>query len=187
VFAAGGRALTITAAEIAAALQARRTGHRWMAPCPAHKDKSPSLSIQEQNGRVLVHCFSGCRQDDVIAALRQRGLWPERDRNRARQSFLRDPNRAADLARAEYWRAAARILAEDLLEQLPLGDPDRYILTTFANALRDPLPQVLVTAYRDWKSNNPKITAGLVRAGRLHDARVQRRLAKWLIAQEESR
>jgi len=41
-----------------------------MACCPAHTDKNPSLSIKEtQDGDVLLHCFSGCGVDDVLAAL----------------------------------------------------------------------------------------------------------------------
>jgi len=43
---------------------------RWMARCPAHEDKGPSLSIREtDDGRVLVHCFSGCGATDVVASL----------------------------------------------------------------------------------------------------------------------
>ncbi len=42
----------------------------WMACCPAHTDKNPSLSIKEtQDGDVLLHCFAGCGVDDVLAAL----------------------------------------------------------------------------------------------------------------------
>ena len=42
----------------------------WMACCPAHNDKSPSLSIKEtKDGDVLLHCFAGCGVDDVVAAL----------------------------------------------------------------------------------------------------------------------
>jgi hypothetical protein len=49
----------------------RETGsNRWMACCPAHEDKSPSLSIRElQDGRTLVHCFAGCAPDDILAAV----------------------------------------------------------------------------------------------------------------------
>jgi hypothetical protein len=47
-----------------------------MARCPAHQDDTPSLAIREGNhGRLLVKCHAGCRQVDVINALRQRGLW----------------------------------------------------------------------------------------------------------------
>lgn len=38
----------------------------WVARCPAHEDRKPSLAIRELNdGTVLVHCFAGC---DVGAA-----------------------------------------------------------------------------------------------------------------------
>ena len=35
----------ITATELAAALGGRRSGHGWMARCPAHDDREPSLAI----------------------------------------------------------------------------------------------------------------------------------------------
>ena len=42
---------------------------KWMACCPAHQDKSPSLAVTETDDRVLVHCFSGCDTQDVTAAI----------------------------------------------------------------------------------------------------------------------
>ena len=54
---------------------ARRSGPGWLARCPAHDDNDPSLSISERTGKLLVHCFAGCDQQDVIDALRARGLW----------------------------------------------------------------------------------------------------------------
>ena len=43
---------------------------KWMAKCPAHEDRSPSLSVRElEDGRVLIHCFSGCGAGDVLAAI----------------------------------------------------------------------------------------------------------------------
>jgi hypothetical protein len=46
---------------------------RWIARCPAHEDHSPSLSIRElEDGRVLLHCFAGCPNGDVLAAMRMR-------------------------------------------------------------------------------------------------------------------
>lgn len=43
---------------------------RWVARCPAHEDRSPSLSIREMDdGRILIHCFSGCESGDVLAAV----------------------------------------------------------------------------------------------------------------------
>ena len=60
----------------------RATGPRgWVAQCPAHHDKTPSLSVRElPDGRVLVHCFAGCNVHDILAAvgLSLWDLFPER-------------------------------------------------------------------------------------------------------------
>jgi hypothetical protein len=73
----------MTADSLARALEARRSGSScWMAKCPAHDDNNPSLSIRELDGKVLVHCHSGCAQRNVIHALKARGLWQsERSKN----------------------------------------------------------------------------------------------------------
>ncbi len=49
----------------------RKTGSgRWIAKCPAHNDRSPSLSVCELNdGRVLLHCFAGCEALAVVQAV----------------------------------------------------------------------------------------------------------------------
>lgn len=54
----------------------------WTACCPAHEDKSPSLSVREaDDGRVLVHCFGGCDVHTVLGAvgMDMTDLFPERD------------------------------------------------------------------------------------------------------------
>lgn len=54
---------------------------RWLARCPAHEDRSPSLSIREiDGGRILLHDFGGCSTEDVLAALglTMSELFPER-------------------------------------------------------------------------------------------------------------
>jgi len=48
---------------------ARQIGtDRYVARCPAHEDRSPSLSIRITDDKLLVHCFSGCAPDDILAA-----------------------------------------------------------------------------------------------------------------------
>ncbi|MCV5231644.1 CHC2 zinc finger domain-containing protein, partial [Escherichia coli] len=39
---------------------------RWMACCPAHPDRSPSLSIRVLDDKILLHCFAGCDSDAVL-------------------------------------------------------------------------------------------------------------------------
>lgn len=48
----------------------RSRGHgKWSARCPAHQDRSPSLSIQEIGQRILLHCFGGCEPVAIVEAL----------------------------------------------------------------------------------------------------------------------
>ena len=71
----------MTAETIARALGGRKVGQGWTARCPAHEDREPSLSIRDADGKVLVRCHAGCDQRDVIAALKERGLWDGKERS----------------------------------------------------------------------------------------------------------
>jgi hypothetical protein len=61
----------MTAAELLERLQGvrERGPDRWSARCPAHEDKSPSLSILETGDRVLLHCWAGCDVSAICAAV----------------------------------------------------------------------------------------------------------------------
>jgi hypothetical protein len=61
----------MTIDAIATLFDARSLGRgRYVANCPAHEDRSPSLSIREgENGRVLVHCFAGCTHTAILASV----------------------------------------------------------------------------------------------------------------------
>jgi len=53
----------------------RKAGSGWSAKCPAHEDKSASLSVGiGKEGRALVHCHAGCELVDVLEAM---GLTPD--------------------------------------------------------------------------------------------------------------
>jgi len=66
----------MSAEAVAKALGGRKAGAGWTARCPAHDDRTPSLSLTDtRDGKVLVRCHAGCDQERVIAALRGRGLW----------------------------------------------------------------------------------------------------------------
>lgn len=48
----------------------KRTGQgQWIACCPAHEDRSPSLTIKQTSETILVHCFGGCSTEDVLGAV----------------------------------------------------------------------------------------------------------------------
>jgi len=43
---------------------------KYVARCPSHADKSPSLAIKDcGDGRILIHDFAGCETEDVLAAI----------------------------------------------------------------------------------------------------------------------
>jgi hypothetical protein len=53
---------------------------QYIAICPSHQDKSPSLSIKElPDGRVLINCFAGCSASEILGSigLSLEDLYPE--------------------------------------------------------------------------------------------------------------
>ena len=61
---------------------AKQVNGNWLASCPVaghgrgNGDKNPSLSIKEDNGKLLFHCHGGCDQHSVFDAVRERNLLP---------------------------------------------------------------------------------------------------------------
>ncbi len=105
----------------------RQTGaDRWLACCPAHNDKRPSLSIREIEDRVLVHCWAGCPVEDVIGAvgLTFDALYPARMAHRCKPERRAFP--AADVLRAlEREVLIAAVAASTLGNGGELSDTDR--------------------------------------------------------------
>lgn len=98
---------------------------RWLAQCPAHEDRSPSLSIRElEDGRVLIHDFGGCDTQAVLEAL---GL-------QLADLFERPPPGAG--AAYGFPRTRSRISAADALAAL---DHELAVAgMILADALEDP-------------------------------------------------
>jgi hypothetical protein len=64
--------------------KAKKTGAgKWVARCPSHEDKSPSLSIAEKDGVILLKCFAGCEIEDICDAIgvEMKDLFPPKDNN----------------------------------------------------------------------------------------------------------
>ncbi|MHB1188755.1 DNA primase [Thiobacillus sp.] len=110
----------------------KRTGQgRWMARCPAHQDKRPSLSVRElDDGRVLVHCFSnGCSAHEIVSAagLEISDLFPPRPDDPAQFGKPeRRPFPAADILRAVAFEAlVVGCAASAMLAGEPFTQTDR--------------------------------------------------------------
>lgn len=116
----------------------RRTGvDRWLAKCPAHDDKRPSLGVRElDDGRVLVHCWSGCSAGDVLAAVGMEftDLYPKSPTHRGKPE--RRPWPAADVLRAvESEALIAAVAASSMGNGDDLTDEDRARLLLASSRL----------------------------------------------------
>lgn len=116
----------------------KRTGvARWIARCPAHADRSPSLSIRElDDGRILVHCFADCGVEDVLVAvgLDFDALYPEKRIEHGKRE--RRPFNAHDVL--ECMAEEARIVAfaaGDMVRGIPISEKDHARLLTAATRL----------------------------------------------------
>ncbi len=61
----------MTVAELLPSLESvhSRGPGRFSARCPAHADKSPSLSVMEGDKGILLRCFAGCSLRDITQKL----------------------------------------------------------------------------------------------------------------------
>jgi len=121
---------------------AQETGsNRWIARCPGHNDRTPSLAIRQlDDGRVLVHCFAGCGTADVLAAvgLSLSDLFPKRyghhfepARDRRHLHAAREALRCLQLE-----VLVVALAAETIAKGLELDDIDRERLFAAARAIR---------------------------------------------------
>jgi putative DNA primase/helicase len=100
----------VTAEFIAKALNGSRAGAGWMACCPAHHDRTSSLSLRDSSsGTVLVCCHAGCEQERVIEVLRSRGLWTNRRPRRLARRVMAPDQRKSDQDEAKRIEAALQI------------------------------------------------------------------------------
>ena len=119
----------------------------WMACCPAHADRSASLSIRElDDGRILVHCFAGCLVDEVIGAagLSIDELFPPRPTHHSKPE--RRPFPAADVLRAIGFEALVVAAAgASLLAGTPFSEVDRERLMLAVHRIQSAMTAAGVT------------------------------------------
>jgi hypothetical protein len=61
----------MTATELLPLVDGVRTrgSGKWLSRCPAHQDKSPSLTIAEGERGLLLKCWAGCTLEEITGAL----------------------------------------------------------------------------------------------------------------------
>lgn len=112
----------------------RETGRgQWLARCPAHPDKSPSLSVRDiGDGTVLLHCFAGCAAAEVTAAvdLTLADLFPGKPEH-VRPSRRRSPVIHA-LAAIDQEANIVAVIASDIRQARAIDEATWHRLTTAA-------------------------------------------------------
>ncbi len=129
----------------------KRTGGGVIVRCPAHADRSPSLSIaQGDDERILLRCFAGCTVEEITAAmgLSVKDLFPDatrsagdirRDRERREAKQLKEEQkRQRKGARMDCLREAERFVCS--ARDIPDSD-------AWSNVKRDRLLNQLADAY----------------------------------------
>lgn len=118
----------------------KRTGEgRWLARCPAHDDKRPSLSVRETaDGVVLLRCWSaGCSAAEIVGAagLDMTALFPEKTIGDGKPQ--RRPFPAADILRAvSFETMIVSLAALQLAKGKPLAADDLERLNLAASRLQ---------------------------------------------------
>jgi len=115
-------------------------GSYGVACCPAHDDRTPSLSIRDaEGGKVLVRCHASCDQERVIYALRSRGLWPGKVTQPSKRSKPRQ-TAASRQARDDANRTAAARAVWDKTIPATGSLVEPYLAS---RSLHLPIPQII--------------------------------------------
>lgn len=123
----------MSAAEV---LLARLDGVRargrdqWAARCPAHEDRSPSLSIRAVDDRVLVTCWAGCSALEVVNAvgLELRDLFDRRLTEAGMETVRLPPFPLERCRRIRHCALVIGLAAGDLRHGRALGVADTETL-----------------------------------------------------------
>lgn len=112
----------------------RRAGRDWIALCPAHDDRSPSLAIASGDADVvLLHCFAGCAASDVMHSIgltladlfpRPRGVGGSQNRKR----ISAEARFRAAISTVLREATIIEVAASDLAKPTSLSEEDRQRL-----------------------------------------------------------
>jgi hypothetical protein len=116
----------------------QRTADQWSARCPAHDDRSPSLSVRETaEGLVLLQCWAGCEVAEIVAAvgLELSCLFPEKSKGGRplKRRRLLSAGQALECLAAESLLLA--VVAKDVAQGKPLDQQTRQRVATAAGRI----------------------------------------------------
>ncbi len=84
----------------------------WIARCPAHDDKQPSLSVKLVRDRILLHCHAGCDYESILRALTLEKA----------DLFLGDKsNKKTEIVSSYYYTDAKGVLLFQVCRKKPKG------------------------------------------------------------------
>ena len=154
----------ILAEHITRALGGTWRGQNGLACCPAHEDRSPSLSLGiGADGRLLAHCHAGCPYQAVMDALKVRGLVEHTCRTTLGATVASrtriEANRKAEQATAEKRARQAQALW-DSAQPIPSTLGERYLR---ARGITCALPPTLRYLSMCWHKSARRLPAIIAR------------------------
>lgn len=87
----------------------QRSGNGWRSRCPACGGSSQKVSIAQADDRILLHCFGGCRPDEVLDAVGLR--WADIMPPRHWPASPEEQRRARRALKEAGWTSAISVLA----------------------------------------------------------------------------
>lgn len=116
----------------------RKTPSGWLACCPAHDDKTPSLTVGiAKSGGLLLHCFGGCDIESVVGSVGMTlaDLMPEGE---GKTTFKRQRLPALDMLRALSFHATLiSIAGADIAKGRMLSESDKDMVFESARAIHE--------------------------------------------------
>ncbi len=107
-----------------------RGGGKWMASCPCHEDKTPSLAIKYDNETILLHCFSQqCSPQEICSSIgiEITELFPPSDKFDAKQPAQKRQfyDSAQVLEGLAYEALVMHIISNDILKNGSIEPDER--------------------------------------------------------------
>jgi hypothetical protein len=128
------------------------TGGRYKALCPAHDDRSPSLSILPGQTAILLRCWAGCSPQDIVTAMRltMHDLWYEGPIDKKAITAAREKKIKAFAERQRMGRRLDRLKQAELLVAERIG----LDITAWSEARLERELTILADAYAILESDD---------------------------------